>query len=80
MPEGAVLRTFPAKTSVKFVTGVKTYQSLSSADFSIVADYRDILKAKSDKCKIRLVKTPKNISRVKLEIEEVDYLIEKQQP
>ncbi len=76
MPEGTVLRTFPSKVSVKFVTGTKTYRSLSAEDFRVVADYREFGTSSSPKCTIKLVKAPEGISRVKLETTLVDYLIE----
>ena len=78
MPPGKVLRTFPAKVRVKFVTGIKTYRTLSPSDFRVVADYREFGTSSSPKCTIRLVKVPDGISRVKLDTTSVDYLIEEQ--
>jgi hypothetical protein len=80
VPEGIVLRTFPTKTSVKIVTGMKTFQTLSPDDFIIVADYNEIKNNMKSTCKIHLKKAPKNISRISLMKEEVDYLIEKLYP
>lgn len=76
MPEGKVLRTFPAKVRVRFVTGMKRYQQLSPADFLVVADYNEFSKSQSPKCNIYLRRSPSNISRAKLEVQQVDYLIE----
>ena len=76
MPEGKVLRTFPAKVKVRFVTGMKRYQQLSPADFLVVADYNEFSKSQSPKCNIYLRRSPSNISRAKLEVQQVDYLIE----
>ena len=76
MPEGKVLRTFPAKVRVRFVTGMKNYQTLSAADFMVVADYNEFSQNNSPKCNIYLRRSPNNISRAKLEIQQVDYLIE----
>ncbi len=79
MPEGKVLRTFPARTSVSFVAGVSVYRNLKPEDFSIIADYQEIRKNPSEKCHIYLKKVPKGISRARLETNMVDYLIESQE-
>ncbi len=76
MPEGKILRTFPAKVKVRFVTGMKRYQQLSANDFLVVADYDEFSKSQSPKCNISLRRLPSNISRVKLDVQQVDYLIE----
>ena len=76
MPEGKVLRTFPAKVKVRFVTGMKRYQQLSPADFLVVADYEEFSRSQSPKCNIYLRRSPSNISRAKLDVQQVDYLIE----
>lgn len=79
MPANKVLRTFPAKTSVHFVTGTKRYRDISAADFRIVADYAEFGKRASQKCNIYLTATPKGISSARLAVAQVDYLIEEKQ-
>jgi hypothetical protein len=79
MPPNKVLRTFPAKTSVHFVTGTKRYRNISTADFRIVADYAEFGKSTSQKCNIYLTTMPKGISNPRLEVSQVDYLIEEKQ-
>ena len=79
MPEGKVLRTFPAKTSVSFVTGVSVYRNLKPEDFTVIVDYDEIRQNPSEKCRIYLKKVPPGISRTKLETTMVDYLIESQE-
>ena len=76
MPPGKILRTFPMKVTVSFVTGVSVYRSLKPEDFTIVADYDEIAANPSEKCRIYIKKSPPGISRVHLNINEVDYLIE----
>lgn len=78
MPEGKILRTFPMKVTVSFVTGINIYRSLKVEDFTVVADYKEISANPSEKCRIYLKKYPQGISRVHLNIDEVDYLIEEQ--
>ncbi|MBE6257854.1 MAG: YbbR-like domain-containing protein [Prevotella sp.] len=79
MPEGKTLRTFPAKVAVNFVTGVNVYRNLRPQDFTVVVDYNDIKKNLSEKCDIHLKDVPSGISRARLEITQVDYLIESQE-
>ena len=76
MPKGKVLRTFPAKVKVDFVTGVNVYRNLKPEDFVVVADYKELEAKPSEKCHIYLKKSPAGISRARLETNEVDYLIE----
>ncbi len=76
MPEGKALRTFPAKVTVSFVTGVSVYRNLRPEDFLVVADYHEIKQNPSEKCRIYLKTVPSGISRTKLETTLVDYLIE----
>lgn len=76
MPEGKVLRTFPAKLKVSFVTGIKNYQSMSASDFLIVADYDELAADSAMQCNVYLRRQPSGIQRVRLETDRVDYLIE----
>ena len=76
MPPGKILRTFPTKVTVHFVTGISVYRNLKVEDFKVVADYNEMVTNPSAKCHIYLKKTPQGISRVHLNIDEVDYLIE----
>lgn len=79
MPAGKVLRTFPTKISVRFVTGVRHFRTLRPEDFTVIADYKEISRNPSEKCNIYLKKSPQGISRVTLETNQVDYLIEEQE-
>jgi len=76
MPPDKVLRTFPAKVTVRFVTGVNVYRSLTTADFTVVADYNEIKEHPADKCNLYLRQVPQGISRAALVTKQVDYLIE----
>lgn len=80
LPAGKTIRTFPARATVRFVTGMSQYKKLRPQDFRVVADYRDILAHPSDKCTLFLDQVPHGISRAQLETKYVDYLIEEQSP
>lgn len=76
VPEGKVLRTFPAKVAVRFVTGVNIYRSLTPNDFTVIADYNELRDHPSDKCTLYLQDVPSGINRATLVTKKVDYLIE----
>ncbi len=76
VPGGKTLRTFPSKATVRFVTGITQLRKLSKNDFEVVVDYNEIVNNPSARCKVRLTKSPDNVSRATLDITEADYLIE----
>ena len=76
LPAGKSLRTFPAKVNISFVTGVSVYRNLKPTDFTVIADYNEIMDHPTEKCRIYLKNVPRSISRARLEINSVDYLIE----
>jgi len=76
VPEDKVLRTFPAKVAVRFVTGVNIYRSLTPNDFTVIADYNELRDNPSDKCTLYLQDVPSGINRATLVTKKVDYLIE----
>lgn len=76
MPPGKVLRTFPQRVKVVFVTGASMYRSIRPESFKVVADYNDIMANPSDKCMIRVTAVPHGVKNVRPEIDKVDYLIE----
>lgn len=78
VPEGKVLRTFPPRVNIHFVTGAGQIRSLRPEDFLVVADFREITEEHRDKCRLYLQHVPHGISRAKLAVSEVDYLIEEE--
>ena len=76
LPVGKVIRTFPSKVAVGFVTGINTYRNLTPKDFTVVVDYNEIKQNPTEKCRVQLKVVPHGISHAKLEINFVDYLIE----
>ena len=76
MPEDKVLRTFPSRVKVSFVTGVNNYRNLKASDFRVVADYNEIMAHPSEKCNLHLQVIPAGISRATLLTTQADYLIE----
>ena len=58
LPEGKVLRTFPAKVKVHFVAGASQIKHLRPEDFIVIADYREISQNPSEKCNLYLQSVP----------------------
>ena len=78
MPEGKVLRTFPSKVNVKFTVGSSLFRNVKPEQFMVVVDYNDILANPSDKCILRLRRQSRDVTMARLEMKQVDYLIEQQ--
>ena len=76
MPEGKVLRTFPSKVSVRFVTGIRQFKKLSPKDFYVIVDYDEIKAHPTEKFNVILRLHPNGVSRATLNMKQVDYLIE----
>ena len=78
VPTGKVLRMFPSRVKVRFVIGANLFRSIRPADFKVVVDYNDIVANPSDKCTLYLRAFPHSITKPRLDITEVDYLVEQQ--
>ena len=79
MPEGVVIRTFPSKVAVSFVTTANLDRDIHSADFRVEVDYHEVEEGTGQKSlPLHLVKVPSTIKRPKLAFLKVDYLIEHQ--
>ena len=76
MPDGQMLRTFPARVNVNIVAGASQVRNMRPEDFEVVADYNDIANSHAEKCDIRLRQYPHGVSRAALSVSQVDYLIE----
>lgn len=78
MPEGKVLRTFPQRVKVNFIVGASMFRSITPDQFSVVVDYNEVVTHPSDKCTIRLRQSPHGVRNARLQMPQVDYLIEQQ--
>ncbi|SFG24769.1 CdaR family protein [Prevotella sp. KH2C16] len=78
MPAGKVLRTFPSKVKVRFTVCTSMFRSIKPDQFTVVADYKELSASSSDKCSLYLRAYPHSISKPRLEVDRVDYLIEQQ--
>ena len=78
VPEGKIVRTFPSKITVSYVTGVKFRNSIKASDFLVVVDYNDVREGEGQlTLPLYLKKTSaKNVKKVRLSLKDVDYTIE----
>ena len=77
-PVGTVIRTFPQRVNVTFTVGASLYRQVKASDFRVVVDFKDISAHPSDKCNLYVTQRPRGVSNVRLEMNQVDYLIEQQ--
>jgi len=78
MPKGKVLRTFPSKVTVTFTVGASLFRSVQTDKFLVVADYKELQANPSDKCNIYLRSIPHGVWNARINVSQVDYLIEGQ--
>ena len=78
MPDGKVLRTFPSRVKVSFIVGASMFRDVNADQFSVVVDYNELMEHPSDKCNIYLKSSPHGVRGARLQINQVDYLIEQQ--
>lgn len=78
MPEGKVLRTFPSRVTVTFTVGASMFRSIHPEKFRVVADYNELAENPSEKCNIYLRNIPHGVRNARIDVSQVDYLIEEQ--
>jgi len=78
MPDNMVLRTFPSRVTVKFTIGASLFRTIRPELFKVVVDYNDLANNPSDKCTVQLRSVPRMVSKARLDVENVDYLLEQQ--
>lgn len=75
-PSNRILRTFPSKVQVTFQIGLSRFKQVNTDDFAIEMSYDDLQKARSDKFSVKLTSFPKGINNIRIQPQEVDFLIE----
>lgn len=78
MPSGMVLRTFPSRVKVRFTVGASLFRTISPDMFRVVVDYEELIANPSDKCTLQLRSVPGTVSKARLDVNKVDYLLEQQ--
>ena len=80
MPEGTILRTFPQRVRILFTAGASMVRDIKAhpESFIVTADYNDFGKEHTEKCQLTLHTKPRSVHSARLEISQIDYLIEQQ--
>lgn len=78
MPAGKILRTFPTRVTVTFTVGASLFRSIRPEGFKVVADFNEVMNNPSDKCNIYLRSVPHGVRNARINVNQVDYLIEEQ--
>lgn len=76
-PPELIVRTFPAQVKVKFNVGLTHYKMVTVNDVKLIINYNDIIKNTSGKHKIKLESKVGYLSNVRIENDEVEYIIER---
>ncbi len=69
------IRTFPSKVSVFCKAKVNVLKEISASDFDLIADFNDYKIKGLSTLRLELVKKPKEIYSVKLNEEEVEFIL-----
>ncbi len=79
LPENMTIRMFPDKVKVLCKAKMSDLKNLSSADFTIVVDYLEVVggNERSDKLTSVLQKKPKNIFNATLVQNKIEYILKK---
>ncbi len=75
-PEDKSLKAFPSKVKVSFQVGLHLFKSITAEQFRIEVPYEELSKSTSDKYTLHLKMMPKEVKRIRLSPESIDYLIE----
>jgi hypothetical protein len=75
LPKDRQLRIFPSSVSAICRVGLSNYDKIDASSFTFVVDYKETSHHKN-KLPIEIKESPKEVFNIKLETEEVDYIIE----
>jgi hypothetical protein len=78
VPDGKSLRMFPARVKVLFTVAASQFRRIHPIQFTVVADYKDIVAHPTEKCTLKIREIPEEVKNARLEQPQVDYLVENQ--
>jgi len=76
LPDSIYLKSFPSKVNLTFNVILSQFESISVKDFQAVVDYRDHQPGTTT-LKVKLLRQPPFIGRIRISPESVDYIIER---
>lgn len=75
-PSNKTLRTFPPKATVTIKIGASRFKEVTDKDFTVEADYNELIRLKDDKFTPTVGISPKEIKIIRISPAVVDFLIE----
>lgn len=75
-PAGKTLKTFPGIVNVTFHVGMKQYKEITAEKFAIVVTYDEVMRNSENRLRLSLKNMPRGVSHVRIDPEEVEFLIE----
>ncbi len=75
-PEHLAVRSFPAEVRAVFNIAVSQFKNFAPGDIQVVIDYNELGKAAVEKRRLRVVTNQPFISNVRIQPEEVEFLLE----
>ncbi len=75
-PKDKSLKTFPSKVKVSFQVGLHLFKSINAEQFRIEVPYEELRQCTTDKYSLHLKMKPKDVKRIRISPESIDYLIE----
>ncbi len=75
-PATKVLRTFPSKVNITFQVSMNRYRDITADNFVVVVNYEELINMQGNTCRLALKSTPDGAGRVRIEPEEVEFVIE----
>lgn len=75
-PIDKTLRAFPSKVQITFQVGVSRFRDITADDFHIDVSYEELQTLGTNKYTVKLQNIPQGVSHVRINPEQVDFLIE----
>lgn len=75
-PIDKTLRAFPSKVQITFQVGVSRFRDITADDFHIDVSYEELQSLGTNKYAVKLQNIPQGVSHVRINPEQVDFLIE----
>lgn len=75
-PKNKRLLPIPQDVEVRFHVSMNNYRDIDANDFKITVNYNDLPTDGSSRCALRIVESPKNVSKIRIAPKEVEYIIE----
>jgi len=77
VPDGMVMRTFPAKAYVVFNVGLSHYNDADSSSFVVMADYEQAQSAQDERVRLKVKSSVSFARQVHVMPQEVEFMIER---